>query len=75
MEKNTGGYSMQDALRIMNSPVGQQLLSLLQQSNDESLKKAMVQAARGDIENARESLRQVAASEDVQKLLSQLGKM
>lgn len=73
MEKNKGNFSMQDALRLVNSPAGQQLLALLQQSGDEAIQRAMAQAARGDIAQAKESLRDIAASEEVQRLLMQLG--
>ena len=73
MQKNSGDFSMQDALRLINSPAGQQLLALLQKSDDAALKKAMALAANGQLDLAKESLRDIAASAEVQKILGKDG--
>lgn len=62
-------FSMEDAIRFVNSPAGRQLLEMLQKSGDPGLRAAMEQAAKGDFTKAQESLRNVAAKEEVQQLL------
>lgn len=73
MQKNSDNFSMQDALRLANSPAGQQLLALLQQANPEALSKAKTQASSGDFSQIAETLAPLLASKDVKKLLQQLG--
>lgn len=70
MENN---FSMQEAMRLMNTEAGQKLIALLQQSNDPGLQKAMEQAAQGDIAQAKQALSKLTASQEVQNLLRQLG--
>lgn len=73
MQKNPDPYSMEDALRLINTPAGQQLLALLRQTNPEALNKAQSQAAAGDYSKIPQTLAPLLASEDVKKLLKQLG--
>lgn len=73
MQKNSDNFSMQDALRLANSPAGQQLLALLQQADPEALSKAKTQASSGDFSQITQTLAPLLASEDVKKLLQQLG--
>lgn len=73
MQKNSDNFSMQDALRLANSPAGQQLLALLQQADPEALSKAKTQASSGDYSQIAQTLAPLLASEDVKKLLQQLG--
>ncbi len=73
MQKNSDNFSMQDALRLANSPAGQQLLALLQQADPEALSKAKTQASSGDFSQIAQTLAPLLASEDVKKLLQQLG--
>lgn len=73
MQQNSGNFSMDTAMRLMNSDAGKKLLALLQNSNDPGLKKAMDQAAKGDLSQAQESLGNITASPEVQALLRQLG--
>lgn len=73
MGKKSGEFSMEDAVRFVNSPAGQQLLAMLQKSGDPGLRAAMEQAAKGDFARAKESLSAVAANEEVQKLLKGMG--
>lgn len=73
MQKNSDNFSMQDALRLANSPAGQQLLALLQQADPEALDKAKTQASSGDFSQIAQTLSPLLASEDVKKLLQQLG--
>ena len=73
MQKNSDNFSMQEALRLAKSPAGQQLLALLQQSNPDAMKTAMQQASTGDYSQIQQTLAPLLASEDVQKLLRQMG--
>ena len=73
MQKNSQDFNLQEALRLAKSPAGQQLLTLLQQSDPETIQKAMAQASSGDFSQISETLAPILASEDVKKLLQQMG--
>lgn len=73
MDKKSNHISMQEAVRMAKSPAGQQLLTLLQQSDPETIQKAMAQASSGDFSQISETLAPILASEDVKKLLQQMG--
>lgn len=73
MEKNSSEFSIQEAMRLVNTPAGQQLLALLQQSDSDVMNRAMEQALRGDLSQAQQTLSGVAASPEVKKLLQQMG--
>ena len=72
MEQN-GNYSMEDARRIAESDVGQQLMSALRRNNGEQLKAAMAQASAGDYEQVQKTLSSALASPEIRELLKQLG--
>lgn len=73
MEINSKNFSMKDAMKLANSDAGKQLLSQIQKSNPKELEQAMAQAAQGDYSNLSETLKPLLASEQIQKLLKQLG--
>ena len=73
MQKNSQNFSMQEALRLANSDAGQRLLAILRNSDSASLRKAMDQAAAGNFENAQAALSNVLASEEVRRLLKEMG--
>ena len=73
MQKNPGGFSVEDAMRLTTTPAGQQLIELLKRSNASALQEAATQAARGDMEQAKKLLGPLLASDEVKKLLQQLG--
>ena len=73
MEKNSGDFSVQEAMRLAKSPAGQQLLALLQQTDPQALQAAISRASAGDLSQAKEALAPLLASEDVKKLLQQMG--
>ena len=72
MQQKNGDFSMQDAMRFVNSPAGQQLLSLLQHSQDASVQKAMALAAKGELSQAKELLKGISQDPQVQKLLGKM---
>ena len=73
MQKNSNNFSMQEAMRLANSPTGQQLLALLKQADPATLQKAMQQVSSGDYSQVSQTLAPLLASEDVKKLLQQMG--
>ena len=73
MQKNSENFSMQEALRLVKSPAGQQLLALLQQQGGGKVQQIADQAAAGNYENAMQSLKPLLDSPQIQALLRQLG--
>lgn len=73
MQQNSPQFSMEEAMRIMNTDAGKKLMALLRSSQDPGLQKAMDQAAKGDYTQAKASVEKLAASPEVQALLRQLG--
>ena len=73
MQQKSNDFSMQEALRLANSPAGQQLLALLQQADTAAVSKAMEQAAGGDYSQAKQLLAPLLASEEAKRLMQQLG--
>lgn len=73
MEQKSPNFSMADAARMANSDAGKKLISLLQQSDSQALKQAMEQASGGDYSKLPQTLAPLLASEEVKKLLKQLG--
>lgn len=74
MQKNSEDFSMQEALRLAQSPAGQQLLAALRQSDSGQLQNAMDQAAAGDLQKASQTIRSLLATPELQKLLQELGR-
>lgn len=74
MQQNDRNFSMQDAIRLAATPAGQQLIALLQQQSDQTaMNQAMEQAKKGDYTKIKETLSPLLASEEVRKLIQQLG--
>jgi len=72
MQNNSQNFSMQDIMRIAQSPAGRQLLTLLQ-GNPAELDRVTKLASVGNINQAKEILQQMISSEDAQKIMRQLG--
>lgn len=66
-------FSMQEAMRMAESPAGQQLLAILKQSGGADLQKAMSSAASGNFDQAKSALSSLLADPQVAELLKQLG--
>lgn len=73
MQKNSENFSLQDIMRLANSPAGKQLISMLQQSDPATMQKAMEQASAGDYTKAKQALEPFINSDEVKKLMRQLG--
>jgi hypothetical protein len=73
MQKNPQGFDPQEVKRLAATAAGQQLMALISQENSNMLQSAMTQAAAGNMEGAKSILQPLLASEDIRKLLKQLG--
>ena len=73
MEHKSADFSMENAARLANSDAGQQLLALLREADPAILQAAMNQATTGNMQGAKDALTPLMASEQIQKLLRQLG--
>lgn len=65
--------SMQDILRLAQTPEGQKIVSALQKRNDPDMKQAMEKALQGDYSQAKEKLSALLSDEEIQRLLGRLG--
>ncbi len=72
MQKNSQDFSMEEAMRLANSPAGQQLIAMLQSTNSPQLQTAMELANRGDLKAASQALRSLLSSEQAQRLMDEL---
>ena len=73
MQKNSQNFSMQEALRLANSPAGQQLLALLRETDSARLEQAAAEVSSGDYTKASKTLGSLLSSPEIQKLLKELG--
>ena len=73
MKKNSGEFSIEEAMRIANSPAGQQLFALLKQTDTTALNKALDQAAAGNYTQVQDTISALIANEEVKALLAQMG--
>ena len=73
MDKKTPDFSYQDAMRMAQSDAGKKLQALLQQSDPDILAKATAQAAEGNYDQLRQTLSKLLSSEEVRRLLGQIG--
>ena len=74
MEKKSQEFSMKEALRLAQSPAGQQLQQLLQQADQQTLNSALSQAQQGNYEDAARQIRTLMSSPQAQALLKELEK-
>ena len=74
MQKNSEDFSMQEALRLAQSPVGQQLLAMLRRSDSGQIQQAMDQANAGDLESARKTIASLLTDPQIRKMLGQIGR-
>lgn len=64
--------NLSDLMKLAQSPAGQQLLSMLQASNDGTLDSAIRQASVGNLTEAKNTLSTLLSSPQVQALLKQM---
>lgn len=64
---------IRQAMRLAQTPAGQQLIRMLQASNDTQLQNVMNNAASGDYASAKKVLSELLNNPEAQKLISQMG--
>ena len=75
MQKNSEGindFSIQQAMKLAQSDAGKQLFNLLQNTEGEKLQAAMSQAAAGDLEQVKKTMKQIMESGQVQQLMNKM---
>ena len=73
MQKKSPDFSMQEAMRLANSPAGQQLLALLRSKDQNALNAAADQAGAGNMDQAMKTLSALLSSPEAKDLMQQLG--
>lgn len=73
MQKNSGNFSMEEAMRLAKSPAGQQLISHLQEQDPDTLNKAMAEASGGNYTEAKQILSSLMQDKNIQQLIKQFG--
>ena len=75
MEKNSQNFSMEEAMKMANSPAAQQLIAMLRNTNSDQLQKAMALASAGDMKSASQIINGLlSGSPQAQKLAEELGR-
>lgn len=64
---------MQEAIKLAQTPAGQQLIKLLQQNGGDTLRSAMAQAAAGDYSKAQQAIAALMQNPEAKKLFEQMG--
>lgn len=72
MQKNCEDFSMQDALRMAESPAGQQLLAMLRSRDAGQLQQVIDLAKAGDLAKASASIQSMLSSQQARELLKQM---
>lgn len=65
-------HAIQEAMRIAKSSTGQQLLRMLQQSNQESLNRVLQSAASGNYDQAKMILNEILSDPQAKEILKKL---
>lgn len=65
--------AIREAMRMAQTPAGQQLIQMLRDCNSQELKTAMDRATAGDYAAAKQALSAILNNPEAQKLLSQMG--
>lgn len=69
----TGNPSVAQAMKLAESKEGRQLYELLKSTNGDDLKKAMENAAAGNLEQVKNALSAMLSSPEAQDLLKKMG--
>jgi len=72
MGKNSQDFSMQEVLRLANTPAGQQLLAILRQAAPAVLRQLQEKLSSGDPAQAAQSLQLLLSTGQLQALQEQM---
>ena len=64
---------IQEAMKLAQTPAGQQLIKLLQETGGNDLQSAMEKAATGDYTQAKQAINALMRNPEARKLLKQMG--
>lgn len=67
-----GQWDMSEVMRLAASPAGKKLISLLQGSHGAEMNAAMNSAAKGDYQQAKQTISAFLETQEAQTLLEQL---
>lgn len=65
--------AIREAMRMAQTPAGQQLIQMLRSHNDQELQTAMDRAAAGDYTAAKQALSAILSNPEAQNLMKQMG--
>ena len=71
--KEHNGIPIQEAIKMAQSPAGQQLIQLLQQKGGADLQSALEQAAAGDYAQAKKAISALMQNPEAQDLFRKMG--
>ena len=74
MPEHRKDFSMEDIIKLYNSPAGQQLIALLQNTDSSLFQQASEKVNAGNFDEAGKSLSALTDSPQIQALLKELGK-
>ena len=73
MPSNAGSnMDLTEIMRLAQTPAGQKLVSMLQQSSGQELRGALEKASSGDYRDAQKAIRSFLTNPEAQALLEQL---
>ena len=72
MQNKPENFSMQDIMRLTNSPAGKKLISLLRNTGGSDLEQARKAAEKGDYESAKSNLTEIMKSSQIQALIKEM---
>ena len=72
MQKNSEDFSVQEAMRLAQSPAGRELIAMLQRTDSGQLQQIMQNAKTGNMTQAGQMLQTMLSSPEAQKLLDEL---
>ncbi len=73
MENLPEGISLEEIMRLAKSPAGQQLIKALGSKDPQSLQNVIKNAKSGNLQQAKNGIASLMASEDMQKIMKDLG--
>ena len=71
MQNLPNEFSMQELMRLAQSPAGKQLIQLLKSKDPGQLQEVITQAQNGNYEQAKNGISSLLGSEDIQKVLDE----
>ena len=74
MGQNDKNAAIQEAMRLAQTPAGQQLLAMLKQADNQKIQQAMASFSSGKPDEAKKLLADVLSTPQAKRLMEQMGK-